>query len=112
MTPKMVPVLSSCFYAGDSLFDKPERILSITDWEHGLVWTLNSLFCVNNSRSALSMLASIHRAGILHGDIRREYILVGDSGVTIIDFSHSRQCDDQGAMDKEYARLCSFLSFE
>ena len=45
------------------------------------------------------MLASIHRAGILQGDIRRENILVSDSGVTIIDFSHSEECDDQEAMD-------------
>ena len=72
---------------------------------------LNPPFCVNNSRSALSTLASIHRAGILHGDIRRENILVSDSGVTIIDFSHSKRCDDQGAME-EYAQFCSFLGFE
>jgi len=60
----------------------------------------------------LSTLESIHRAGILHGDIRPENILVSDSGVTIVDFSHSKQSDDQGAMDKEYALLCFFLGFE
>ncbi|KIM88062.1 hypothetical protein PILCRDRAFT_63060 [Piloderma croceum F 1598] len=82
-------------YAGNSLLEEPERILSVSD-----------------CRSALSTLVSIHHAGILHGDIRRENILVSDSGVTIIDFSHSKQCDDQGAMDIEYARLCSFFGFE
>jgi serine/threonine protein kinase len=62
------------------------------------------------SKSALSTLESIHRAGILHGDIRRENILIGDSGVTIIDFGHSKQChDDQGAKDEELACLRHFL---
>jgi tRNA A-37 threonylcarbamoyl transferase component Bud32 len=54
---------------------------------------------------------SIHHAGILHGDIRRENILVSDSGVTIVDFSHSKKCDDQGAMDEEYARLVLSLAY-
>jgi serine/threonine protein kinase len=105
-------------YTGDSLLNEPERILSVSDWYVSGTWacfnipTLNFPFCVNNSRSALSTLASIHCAGILHGDIRRGNILVSDSGITIIDFSHSKQCDDQGAMDKEYARLCSFFFFE
>jgi len=105
-------------YAGDSLLDQPEHILSVSDWYVSRIWarfdtpTLTPPFRVNNSRSALSTLESIHRAGILHGDIRWENILVSDSGVTIIDFSHSKQCDDQGAMDKECVRLCSFLGFE
>ena len=55
-------------------------------------------------------MKSIHGAGILHGDIRLENILVDDlGGVTIIDFGHSRQCDDQEAKDEEYARLRHFL---
>jgi serine/threonine protein kinase len=61
------------------------------------------------SKSALSTLESIHRAGILHGDIRRENILIGDSGITIIDFGHSKQCHDQGAKDEELACLRHFL---
>jgi serine/threonine protein kinase len=61
------------------------------------------------SKSALSTLESIHRAGILHGDIRRENILIGDSGVTIIDFGHSKQCHDQGAKDEELVCLRHLL---
>ena len=61
------------------------------------------------SESALSTLQCIHRAGILHGDIRPENILVGDSGVTIIDFGHSNPCDDQRAKNQELARLRYFL---
>src|SRR6266576_1626144 len=53
--------------------------------------------------SALSTLESLHRA-MLHGDIRRANTLIVDLGVTIIDFGHSEQCDDQGAKDKELAQ--------
>ena len=64
------------------------------------------------SKSALSTLKSIHGAGILHGDIRRANILIGDLGVTIIDFGHSVQCVDQGAKRKELTRLRSCLRLE
>ncbi len=64
------------------------------------------------SKSTLSTLKSIHSAGILHGDIRRENILIGDLGVTIIDFGESEQCDDQGGGDEELARLRSCLRLE
>ncbi len=40
-----------------------------------------------------SALKFIHRAG---GDIRPANILIGDLGVTIMDFGHSKQCDYQG----------------
>jgi hypothetical protein len=59
---------------------------------------------VNNSRSALSTLASIHGTGMPHGDIRPENILMSDSGV---DFSHSRQCNDQEAMHGQRIRTTS-----
>ena len=65
---------------------------------------LNTLFFMN-SMSALLTLKSIHRAGILHGDIRQENILVSDAGGTIIDFGHSKLCDDKKAKDKELAQL-------
>lgn len=64
------------------------------------------------SKLALSTLKSIHGAGILHGDIRRANILIGDLGVTIIDFGHSKQCDDQEAKDREIAQLCYCLHLE
>ena len=63
------------------------------------------IICFKFSESALSILESIHRAGIFHGDIRPENILLGDSGVTIIDFGHSIQSDNQRAKDKEFAWL-------
>jgi tRNA A-37 threonylcarbamoyl transferase component Bud32 len=56
----------------------------------------------------LATLKSIHRAGILHGDIRRSNIPVADSGLTIIDFG-SEKCEDQEAKEKEYSRLQSVL---
>jgi len=70
------------------------------------------IICFKFSESALSILESIHCAGIFHGDIRPENILLGDSGITIIDFGHSIidfghsiQSDSQRANDKEFARF-------
>jgi len=74
-----------------------------------LIAALRRDLSISDCKSALSTLESIHRAGILHGDIRRENILIGDSGVTIIDFGHSKQCHDQGAKDEELACLRHFL---
>ena len=54
----------------------------------------------------MSTLESIHRAGILHGDIRPDNILVSDLGVTIID---SVQCGSQRAKDQEIAELRNLL---
>lgn len=48
----------------------------------------------------LSTLGSIHRA---RRHPRGEYL------VTIIDFGQSKQCDDQGAKDEEFARVRHFL---
>ncbi|KIL60515.1 hypothetical protein M378DRAFT_14077 [Amanita muscaria Koide BX008] len=81
-------------YAGVPLVTEPQHILSVSDRE-----------------SALLTMESIHHAGILHGDIRQENILMGDLGVTIIDFGQSKQCDDQEAKDEEFARLRYFLGF-
>ncbi|KAF8351680.1 hypothetical protein F5887DRAFT_1069354 [Amanita rubescens] len=63
-------------------------------------------------KSALSILKSIHRAGILHGDIRRANILISDLGITIIDFGHSKQSDDQETKDEELEQLRSCLRLE
>jgi len=57
----------------------------------------------------LSTLESIHNAGILHGDIRPENILIDDLGVTIIDFGHGTRCCNQKAKHEEYAYLRSIL---
>ena len=57
----------------------------------------------------MSVLESIHCAGVVHDDIRPDNVLIGDSGVTIIDFGHSRQCSGKKAKDKEHAYLQSIL---
>ena len=54
-------------------------------------------------------MAEIHHADILHGDLRLDNILVIDSGLTIIDFSHSRVCVNQDAKKKEYLELRTLL---
>ena len=61
------------------------------------------------SKSALSTLESIHNAGILHGDIRCGNILIGDFGITIIDFSHSEHSDNRKDKEKELSQLRHFL---
>jgi len=59
--------------------------------------------------AALATLKSIHQINILHGDIRRQNILVGNSGVMIIDFAYSRQCKNSLEKKEEYQQLCSLL---
>ncbi|KAK2467449.1 hypothetical protein APHAL10511_000304 [Amanita phalloides] len=79
-------------YAGVPLCEESQGNLSISDRE-----------------SVLSTLKSIHRAGVLHGDIREENILIGDSGVTIVDFAYSKQCDNQRHKNQEFALLRNIL---
>lgn len=59
--------------------------------------------------SALSTLESIHRADVIHGDIRSDNILTGDSGVTIIDFAYAEQSSSKKAKEGEHACLQSIL---
>lgn len=61
------------------------------------------------SDSAMSTLESIHHAGIIHNDIRPVNILIGDSGVTIIDFGHAKRCNNEKAKDAERKIFQSIL---
>ena len=70
---------------------------------------LNTDFPLPISKVALSTLKSIHCAGVLHDDIRPDNVLIGDLGVTIIDFGNSRRCSSKKATDKEYVHLQSIL---
>jgi len=54
-------------------------------------------------------LKEIHKADILHSDLRLANVLVADSGLTIIDFSRSQVCRDQDAKDREYSRFEALL---
>jgi serine/threonine protein kinase len=38
-----------------------------------------------------------------------ENILIGDSGITIIDFGHSKKCDNKRAKDEELTQLRDLL---
>ncbi|KAM6503753.1 hypothetical protein JOM56_000696 [Amanita muscaria] len=67
-------------YVGAPLAATPELVLAISYREE-----------------VLATLVEIHDADILHGDLSLDNILVSDSGLTIIDFSHSRVCSDQDA---------------
>jgi len=57
------------------------------------------------SDSALSTLESIHSAGVIHGAISSDNVLIGHSGVTIIDFAHAEQSSSLKAKKREYAYL-------
>lgn len=57
-------------------------------------------------RKAVCTLKEIHAAGILHGDIRQENILVGQDSATLIDFTYAKSVQpDRSAMQNEYAKF-------
>ncbi|KAK2459877.1 hypothetical protein APHAL10511_008077 [Amanita phalloides] len=60
---------------------------------------------ISYREGVLATLAKIHRADLLHGDLRLDNILVADSGLTIVDLV----CVDQDAKDSEYLQLQSLL---
>ena len=41
----------------------------------------------------------------MHSDLCRANILVGDSGLSIVDFSEAQGCDDENANDMEETEL-------
>ena len=84
---------------------QPKRILG------GLTTTLCLFDDTEDDLCALVMLYMGEPERNVSASDHRENILVSDSGVTIVNFTHSQQCDDQGAMDEEYT-LRSFLSFK
>jgi len=67
------------------------------------------IFILKHSEAALATLKSIHQINVLHGDIRRQNILVGNSRNTIIDFAYSRPCRNQLEKKEEYQQLHSLL---
>ena len=99
-------------YAGGSLGPEPERPLSVDER-----WVISQkmrpsrklILISKHSEAALTTLKSVHQVGILHGDIRHQNILVGNSGVTIIDFAYSRRCKSRLKKGEEYRQLRSLL---
>ena len=83
---------------------------SISDWWVSSPRIVQLIVLIVCSKSTLSILESIQLAGILHGDIRRKDILIGDLGeLRSSTLGIRNKCDDQGAKDEEFAWLCSFL---
>ena len=55
-------------------------------------------------------MQSIHRAGVCHGDLRYNNLLINDSGeVAIIDFDRAKRRARQFSRDKEYHELRRLL---
>jgi serine/threonine protein kinase len=59
--------------------------------------------------AALETLANIHAAGFLHGDIRPENILVGEQGLTLIDFAYATRTNDHDDMRNEHEELSRII---
>src|ERR1700729_408171 len=58
----------------------------------------------------LAVLMAIHLAGVHHGDLRYENLLINDSGkVTIIDLDRATLNASESAREEEYRKLCSLL---
>lgn len=61
------------------------------------------------SKSALTILRSTHKAGILHGTIREDHVLIGDPGVAFIDFADSEHCKSRKSRKEERKELRGLL---
>jgi len=58
----------------------------------------------------MTRLKEIHEAGVLHGDLRLQNLLIDENGQgTIIDFDQSRRTSSKSAMEKERACLRELL---
>jgi RIO-like serine/threonine protein kinase len=56
-------------------------------------------------------LQEIHKAGILHGDIRRQNLLIDDWGhASIVDFDRSVKESSTKAKEQEFQQLCDLLN--
>jgi RIO-like serine/threonine protein kinase len=64
-------------------------------------------------KSLLTTLKSIHKAGVVHGDVRLANLCVNEEGKAfIIDFSHAKISSSRARMDYEIADLCALLDIK
>ncbi|KAF2207768.1 hypothetical protein CERZMDRAFT_88239 [Cercospora zeae-maydis SCOH1-5] len=54
-------------------------------------------------------LCSLHRLGILHGDVNKYNFLITNSHATLLDFESARKCTNQEELDKELQSLSQQL---
>jgi tRNA A-37 threonylcarbamoyl transferase component Bud32 len=99
-------------YAGTPLAARPDFILTVSYQCSTLLSYFHPHFSdtLGNREAVLANLKEIHRADVLHGDLRLDNILVADSGLTIIDFGRSQVCCDPDAKNREYSQLQSLLA--
>lgn len=63
-----------------------------------------------NRDKYLDILSMIHKAGILHGDIRHQNLMLDNQGRPhIIDFNLSMKCDEKSAFEEELKELADLL---
>jgi hypothetical protein len=97
-------------YVGIPLTAVPELVLPISYQCVAILCHSYHTFWHWDREAALATLAKMHDADVLHGDLRLDNILLADSGLTIIDFGRSRECDDKDAKNSEYSQLQSLLN--
>jgi serine/threonine protein kinase len=61
----------------------------------------------------LAIMRAIHSAGVHHGDLRYENLLINDSGeVAIIDLDRATLNASESARNEEYKNLCRLLDIK
>lgn len=50
--------------------------------------------CIELTRDAIEKLAALHDAGVIHGDIKPEHLVVNGGQITLLDFGLAQRADD------------------
>jgi hypothetical protein len=103
-----------CFVIGDaglSIHDRKANISVPQRYTYALAFPLVSLTDGGSSSyQFLAVLKSIHNAGIIHGNLRRDNLLVNDTGeVAIVDFDQARLSYDTKEYERERQSLVDIL---
>jgi predicted Ser/Thr protein kinase len=99
-------------FAGDSLFRRESNVDSSV--KSAILATFLHVYADLVSRmNMLSTWRAIHKAGVIHGDVRLPNLCATDSGEAfIIDFSHAAMSTSRNAKASEITQICRLLSID